>query len=440
MTEQQNPTAGSPPVARNAGRLAAGTVLIGASGYVFLALVGNGRFEPGMAAALSSTYLIISILGPGVFVATEQETSRIVSAGLADGRSPVADIRRLAVLSGVVAALALGVLAVFAPLLLDRVLRGQLGLILALAVSVIGSAWIYLVRGLAGGQHRFRRYTATLLVDGGIRLLGCVVLVVLGVHNPVPYGLALAAGPLVAALVTARGSGPAGGAGADPRADRSGPPQGWGVLSRGLGLLLVASLLAMLLANLSPVVLTAQLPGAPAVAFGFATAVVLTRIPLLAMGPIQALVLPRLASAAQVGRLDRFRADLLRGSLLVGGLGVVALAGVAVLGRWAIRLVYGAGADTTTTGVLVLLSLSALMLMLIQLLQLALIVLDQHRGLVAGWLVGGLVFTIALVLPLDPVASAVLAQLVGPGCTLAVHAMLVNSAMRRFRQWSLEQT
>jgi hypothetical protein len=49
-----------------------GTLLIGVSGYLFLAVIGHGRFGPATTAALSATYLLAAVLGPGVFVALEQ--------------------------------------------------------------------------------------------------------------------------------------------------------------------------------------------------------------------------------------------------------------------------------------------------------------------------------------------------------------------------------
>ena len=48
-----------------------GTVLVGLSGYVYFAVIGHGRFDPTIAAALAVTYLLANILGPGVFIAAE---------------------------------------------------------------------------------------------------------------------------------------------------------------------------------------------------------------------------------------------------------------------------------------------------------------------------------------------------------------------------------
>src|SRR5664279_2516641 len=103
----------------------AGTLLIGLSGYLFLALIGRGRFDPSTTAALSATYLLVIILGPGVFVAVEQETSRVVSDGIARGTSLRAAGRRLLLICVMLTGLTLLVLLIAAPVLLSRVFDGD---------------------------------------------------------------------------------------------------------------------------------------------------------------------------------------------------------------------------------------------------------------------------------------------------------------------------
>ena len=151
---------------------------------------------------------------------------------------------------------------------------------------------MYLVRGLAGGQQRFRRYAMTVLIDGGARIVGCGTLVLIGSTDPVAFALALCAGPVVAASwLTARHSRPSAGG-------KVGEPPSISTLARDVSWLLIASALWIGLANLGPVVVTAMQPADPVTAAGFAAAVVLTRVPLLFMGPIQAMILPATTAAA----------------------------------------------------------------------------------------------------------------------------------------------
>ena len=116
-----------------------------------------------------------------------------------------ATVRRLAMICAGLAVLTLAVLGLCAPVLLSKVLDGDVGLVLALMLAVVGSAAVYYIRGLAGGQQRFHRYAATTGIDGGARILGCLGLAVAGSTNPVAYALALCAGPAVAAVLTIRG-------------------------------------------------------------------------------------------------------------------------------------------------------------------------------------------------------------------------------------------
>jgi O-antigen/teichoic acid export membrane protein len=420
-----------------------GTLLVGLSGYLFLALIGHGRFDAATTAALSATYLIGNVLGPGVFVALEQETSRVVSDGLARGvgggrgtgarGALTTRVRRMSAIGGGLALATLLVLVAFAPLLLDRVLDGRAGLILALALAVVGSAAVYLVRGLTGGQQRFRRYAMTVLIDGAARIVGCLTLVAVGSTDPVAYAMALCAGPGVAALLTARRAGPAAPAESVATSARSSPEPGSPAIPRlvkDVGLLLVASALAMVLANLAPVVVTAALPGDPVTAAGFAGAVVLTRVPLLFMGTISALLLPGMTAAAAVDDRSALASTVLRGLAVIGGIGLVAMVGTWAIGRPVLAILFGADRDTTSTTALVWLTASAAVFMAVQLLQPALVAVRRHRALVWAWVAGSLAFAGCFVLPLAPLPQGVLAQVVGPCVTLAVQLVVIGRYLR----------
>jgi len=401
----------------------AGTLLIGLSGYFFLALIGHGRFAAATTAALSVTYLLGNVLGPGIFVAVEQETSRVVSDGLTRGADARPMARRMAWINGGIGLIALLVLAALTPLLLSRVLDDQVGLVLALAVAVAGSAAVYFIRGLTGGQRRFRRYAGTVLIDGATRILGCVALVLLGSTDPIAFGLALCAGPAVAAVATARRSGP-------PATGLSVVPPSTSRLTRDVGLLLIASAMAMVMANLAPVVVTALLHDDPVTAAGFAGAVVLTRVPLLFMGTIQALLLPGMTAAAATADRAGLRGTIGRGLALIATIGILGVIGTAVLGRPLVSLLFGADRDTTSSGLLMALTASAALFMAMQLLQPAMVALRRHRALVLAWVAGAIAFAASFAVPIAPVDRGVLAQIAGPTVTLAVQLAVLSRYLR----------
>ena len=412
----------------------AGTVLVGLSGYVFFAVIGHDRFDPATAAALAATYLLSNILGPGVFIAAEQESSRVISDARTRGGVDRTTVHRLAMICAGLALLTLAVLGLCAPVLLAKVLDGDVGLVLALMLAVVGSAAVYYIRGLAGGQQRFHRYAATTGIDGGARILGCLGLAVAGSTNPIAYALALCAGPAVAGVLTIRGVTPRT---ASP--DLAPPPAPTmptapaaptsATLIRGVGYLLVASFVSLAMANLAPVIVTGLSGTDPAQATGFAAAVVLTRVPLLLMGPIQALILPRLTLAAGEGRQPRlppghrsWTRDHRWPGRAGGGRGGAARA---LGGRAAGR----PGSDTASTGVLILLTMSAMLQMAVQFLQPALVAVRRHRALVIAWVSGGVVFGLAFLIPVSPIDRGVLAQLAGPVVTLAIELAALRVAL-----------
>ncbi len=376
--------------------MAAGTAAVGLSGFVFLAVVGRGPVDPATAAALASVYLLTNVLGPGVFVAVEQETSRRVSGTVAGG---VGTGRAAAVLAG----WTLLALAACSPLLSD-VLRDDPGLVAALGVSVVGSAAVFHTRGVLGGRRRFRRYAAGLLVDAGVRIVGVLVLAAAGVSAALPYALVLAAAPGVAALATR------------PRRAARPPAITEEPFARPVASLLVASLLAMAVANLAPVLVTAALPADPARAFAFACALVLTRAPLLFVGPLQAMLLPGLAAAAGRGETAAVRRQVGRALRTTAVLGVVAVAGAALLGRPVLALLFGAGAELLPAVTVALLAVSAVLLTAVALVQPALVALGGHTALMTGWLAGAVAFgaVFAVLVGGDAVTAAVAATRAAP--------------------------
>ena len=132
-----------------------GTAVLGASGYAFLTLTA-GVVSPADYAAIASLYLLIALIGPGLFVPVEQETTRLVSRWLASGRGVRSVVGQLARLDAVLLAAALLLLSVTAPVLIDRVFNGHVALWFALVASVAGYGGACLLRGVLAGQRRLR--------------------------------------------------------------------------------------------------------------------------------------------------------------------------------------------------------------------------------------------------------------------------------------------
>ena len=422
----------------SAAAVGAGYLVLGGAGYLFLA-VASRTFDDVAYSALASVYLLVNIIGPGLFAAVEQETSRHVSTGLARGEDVRPVIRRLGVLSaGLFAGIAVVTLAL-SPVLLPDVLHGDGWLLVGLLLASGSYAVVSVTRGSFGGRRAFGRYGTSVGTEGGVRLAASVglaglvaagVISVGGSSGAARYGLLFCVAPLIAVAVTGtwfvrdlrRSSGVAV------------PVQAFGPLAKGVGLLTVAWGLSLAIANAAPVVVNALVPDSDAAtAAAFASAVVLARIPLFVFQGAQSLVLPSFARAAAKADADgdasALRHAVRPALLLVGAVGVVALAGSAVLGHWAGRLAFGP-TFTSSNAVITALMLGTVAGMAVQIVQPALLALGRHRWVAGGWILGALVFAGSFALPFEPVTDAVVAQLASAAATIAVLGLTLLRALR----------
>jgi O-antigen/teichoic acid export membrane protein len=403
-----------------------GLALVGAAGYGFVALAGH-TLPPADAAALASLYLMVNIIGPGVFSALEQETSRAVSAEAAAGRG-IGSVGRHAWLlaSGLLAALLVILLAI-SPILTSSAFAGQWGLLFAVLLSVVTSAAVYVVRGLLGGTQRFTGYSATLAAEGLARILPCLLILAIGLPDTVGYALIFAAGSgfgAVAGLfwlrreVTAPVVEPVVEPVAAPVPEANTVRQ----MARSLSFLVGGTLLMLVVMNVAPIVVTGRLTDADArLAAAFASAFVLARIPLFLFAPVQAMLLPSLTRAAETHDFAAVRAKLRLILLAVMAIGLPGVLASFTIGPWAVEVLFGA--QVQLSGVVVgLLGVSTIGLMVAMVLQPGLVALGAHKSVTVAWLVGTVVLVGLLALPGDPIRAGVIAQLAG--ATVAVVIML----------------
>jgi O-antigen/teichoic acid export membrane protein len=407
---------------RRAGGVApvgAGLLLLGASSYVVLGIAGHA-LEAAEYTAFASLYLVIAIAGPGMFAAVEQETNRDLSARTAAGAGTRPVLTGGAVVAAGLAVAVGGLLLVFAPVLVPAVLGGYWELLAAAVVAVFGSAAIYLQRGLFAGQRRYGWYAMTLAAEGLGRILPVLALAAAGAAGAGAFGLAFALGTGVAALLCWPGV----------RPGAPGPPVDLRSAFAGAGMLAAASGLTYLVANLAPLVLTARLPEAPAIAASFVSLFVLARAPIFLFAPLQAFLLPSLTAGVERGDVVHVRSRLRVVALAVGIVGASGVALAWTFGPWAARVFFDAPVDLPHVAA-GLLGLSTAAMMAAQALQPALVALGQHRVAMAAWLAGALVFVAVLFVPGDAVTSAVAAQVAGPTTVVIVMSLAVHAGVRR---------
>jgi O-antigen/teichoic acid export membrane protein len=148
----------------------------------------------------------------------------------------------------------------------------------------------------------------------------------------------------------------------------------------------MGSVCAAALLNAGPIAARLLAPdGSDALVTEFSYGVLLARIPLFLFQAVQAALLPRLSRLAARGEFEEFRAGLKRLMLVVLAVGVVGTAGAFVLGPWALRIVYDADLSGRT---LAMLSLSSAVYMLALATAQAVIALQGHALVAAGWVVG----------------------------------------------------
>ncbi|MGW0519854.1 lipopolysaccharide biosynthesis protein [Crossiella sp. NPDC003009] len=408
--------------ARTAVLMGLGLAVLGASGFGFLAVVG-ATLTPSDQAGVLGLYLIINIIGPGLFVALEQETNRVLSSGTAAGVDPRPGIRRAALLGAGLAGVTVLVVLAISPILVERNLGGHSSLLLWIVLGTLASAAIFFARGLLAAGQQFTGYAASLATEGLTRLLPCLALALLGYATVDGYGLIFALGgafALLVALPWLRRALAATKITAEP-AEPADPANAAAVLAghstrtiaHGLALLGLATLLAQLVANLAPLVVTGRMPEAPAVAVAFGYAFVLTRVPLLLFGPVQAMMLPGLTAAAVRGDLAEVRRRVGLILLAVAGVGLPGALLSALVGPWLVVAFFQAKVPPSAL-VMGLLGLSTVLLMIAQVLQPALVAVGRHRVVTIGWVIGTAVLVAIMLLPGEPIGTAVVAQLAGP--------------------------
>ncbi|WP_367133587.1 lipopolysaccharide biosynthesis protein [Saccharothrix sp. HUAS TT1] len=416
----------SPPV-----QMAAGLGVFGLAGYLFVALTGH-TLSTDQANLAVTLYFVVNVIGPGVFAALEQVTSRAASSAVASGQAVRTVVGRVCASGGGLVAVVVAALLLLAPFLVDRTLGGDWALFAEVLATPVLIAALSVVRGLLAGLQRFSGYAMTLTVEGGVRLALCGLLVVLQVSDAWLFGLAYLGGSVLATLVGLvwlRGV-----RSAPDTATAAVPPMG-----KGLAALAVATLLAQLLPNLAPLAVSSRLPLDSVVALAFGQAVVVARIPLLLVFPIQTMLLPSLTAAATKGDYGFVARRVKLALAVLSGLGVVYAVGFTLLGPWLLRTFMGTRVDPDTV-VTVLLAVSTVILIAAFAAQPALVALRRDKTITLGWAVGSAVTLAMVALPGDPPFIAALAQTVGPSLTLLVMLLGLRSALRQASAQRVEET
>ena len=359
-----------------------GLLVAGVSSYAFFKVgqqaLGKEGFKP-IVALWFATFA----LAPGFFLPIEQEVGRALAhrRELGQGGRPV--VRKVIPLAVVFAALVSTIVLIGSPWITKDFFEENWVVTAALLVAFLAYAPTHLARGICSGSGRFADYGIVMGFDGATRIIGCVVLWVIGVEVVGAFAMVVAAAPLLGvAIVFSRGA---------LRTD-DGPPASWAEITPNLGWLLGGSVLAAALVNAAPIGVDVLADASQAEAVTqFGNGVILARVPLFLFQAIQAALLPRLARLAAHGDLTEFRIAFRRLLFTVIGIGVLGVGGSALVGPKVLEVVYEGGLDRRT---LTLLALGSALYMLALGTSQAVIALHGHKWVTVGWAVAMATFVV----------------------------------------------
>lgn len=416
----------SVPLLGQLGPVAAGLIVLGLGSFAYLSLTGRA-LGPVAFAPVATLWVIFNGAGLALFQPVEQELSRSTAARRAHGQGSRPVLRRVLQYVAFVTVVAALVAVVAQPVLTERVFAGSSVLVPVLIIGMVGLAAEHTFRGLFGGAERFPRYGSQLGVDGALRILGPLVLAVLGSTSVVAFGLALVLAPLLAAAVTA---------GRPGDLSSPGPPVSLREVVAPLAVLTAAALLSQLIVNAAPIAAQVLAGREDAAAAGvFISALVLTRIPLFFFGAVQAAFLPALARLAATGNRTGFDSQLRQVLVLVTVTGLLFVTAMGVAGPFILRLLYGAE-FVATRSLLAGLAAAAALYMVAQVMAQTLIALKSYRAALIGWAAGSFVFFAVVAWPLGDVELRVgTAFAAGSGAALLVLSVLTAQA-RANRTWA----
>lgn len=346
--------------------------------YVFLAIAAR-TLGPDRYAAFSTMWSITFLAAPGFYVPLEQEVGRALADRRARGLGGGPVIKTAAVIAGtVVVVLTLASVVGSGPLVRDFFDNEAL-LLLGFVLALAGYAVQYLARGVLAANGRYGPYSFLIGSEAMLRMLGCIGLAVVGVKTAGPYGVLVGLAPLLAIVFVA------------PKALdllTDGPDASWRELSRALGYLLVGSVLAQAMINITPLIVSALASDNERSLVGkVLIALIISRVPLFLFQAVQASLIPQLAGLAARNAWQEFRSKLLRLVVAVSALATASTLASWILGPWVVRTFFGKEYELSGSHMAYLALGSGFFMVALALSQ-ALIAMAGYRRSAAAWTMG----------------------------------------------------
>lgn len=397
----------------------AGMLITAATTYGFVVIAA--RAVGNEVGQLSALWGLLFVAGPGLFLPLEQEVARALSHRKGQGLGGGPLIARAALAGGIALAGLSIIVLTTAPLLKDKLFDGNMELVFALLLGLVGYYGLHLSRGSLSGNARFGSYGAMLAAEGLTRLPIAIVCAIAGVKSPAVYGLILAISPFLAISIVM------------PRQRElitPGPPAPWSELSAALIWLLLGSVLMQLLgytALLATVTLAEPLAGLEQ---SFSNAFFVARIPVLVFLAVQAALLPKLARLTGAGLHNDFRRGLRQLLSIVGSIAILGTLGAWLIGPEVGQLLFGKKNFSIGHTDLALLAAGSGAYIVALTIAQAVIALNGHRENAIGWLMGIVAFAVAIVLVDGYQTRIEIPYLIGSIVVALVMALLLQTRIR----------
>jgi len=341
-------TAASSDATRSYGRgariLSVGIATTGLVTFAYFSLASHALSAvdyKGISVLWSVMFLIISI----IYRPVEQLLSRTISSRRARGFESGHPLRTAVAIQAAFAALFLVVALAGRERIQDDVFDGSAELYWVLVVGVVAYAASYFARGWLAGHSRFGLYGGLVLLESCSRCLFALAVVIGIFSGQGAVALGIAAAPLVSLMVVPwalRGRDPA------PPADAAGGGE-LGANTRFAAAVLVIMAAEQALLN-GPVV-AADINSTDAALAGFVFNVLLiTRAPLQLFQAIQTSLLPHLSGLAATDGSEDFKRALRVTVLAIWGFAGAVVIGLAVIGPWAMGVLFGGDFDYARGG------------------------------------------------------------------------------------------
>jgi O-antigen/teichoic acid export membrane protein len=295
----------------------------------------------GISVLWSVMFLIISI----IYRPVEQLLSRTISARRARGHEGGHPLGAAIGIQAAFAALFLVVALAERTRITDEVFDGSSSLYWVLVVGVVAYAASYFARGWLAGHSRFGLYGGLVLLESCSRCLFALAVVIGVLEGQGAVALGIAAAPLVSLMVV-----PWALRGRDPAPALAAASGG----ELGSSTRFAAAVLAIMAAEqalLNGPVVAADISSTDAALAGFVFNVLLiTRAPLQLFQAIQTSLLPHLSGLAATDSGADFRRALRVTLLAIWGFAGAVVLGLALIGPWAMGVLFGGDFDYTRGG------------------------------------------------------------------------------------------